>query len=110
MPEELKTLHVRITARKGKQSYSYTESVDLEDEREMWEEWTTNGANPQLERFTFEQYHSPLKINQTEVALFNGNHFIFGFMECLGQGENCPPFLREINDEETVEVIWNADL
>ena len=106
----LKTLHVRITLRRGALSRSYTEQVDLDDEREMWEEWTTNGANPHLEGVTFEQYHSPLDISEKKVNDLNGRHFIFGFLESLYQSDRCPSFLFDNSDEGKVEVLWNASL
>lgn len=109
MPEELKTLYVKITARKDGRSHSYAEEVDLDDEREYWTEVTTNGANPHLEGQTFEDHHKPVKFPIKKMGDFNGKHFVFGFLEGLWQSDHCPTFLREA-DDMVVEVFWNAGL
>jgi hypothetical protein len=111
MPDELNTLYVRITAKTEFDTCSYTKEVNLADELEMWNEWTTNGANPRLEGVSFDQYYKPVNFALSLMREFNGKHFIFGYLEALMQSDDCPPFIFEAADEATsIEVLWNADL
>jgi hypothetical protein len=107
MPEELKTLHVRITGCNDTKVQSYSEQVDLDEQHEMWEEWVTNGANPDLEKMTFEHFHREVEFPLNQLNQYNGSHFIFGFLESLWQSDNCPSFMYDDSLTFEVEVTWN---
>lgn len=94
---------ISVTIRAGKRSY--IEEIDMEVQKEMWNEWTTNGANPDLEKMTFEDFHRPIKFiwKDRKEDQYNGNHFIYGWLECFCQSDDVPEWMRESKEME-VEV------
>ena len=108
MTNIVKQIIVEIT--NGKQTYS--EDV-YEEEKEYWNEISTNGANKELEGKTFEWWTRPLKkfkmIDSEKYNTKNDNaHFIFGFLECFGQSDDVPEWMMENSNELWVEVYHST--
>ena len=80
----------------------YEEEIDVTDIKEHFEECQGNGANPHLEKLSFKEYTKPVTDVLSNVHKYNGNHFIFGYLECLFQSDHCP---RWIENEDTFEVF-----
>ncbi len=92
----------------------YAEEIDLEDQREYYEELRTNGHNPRIERITFDHWVRPVTFDEKDIGQFNKDdadaHFIFGYWESLCQGDHAPRNLYE-EDGETehptiITVRW----
>ena len=66
-----------------------------EEIREHWEECSSNGANPKLP--SWEHITRPIKTTFDKVFDYNGNHFIYGYLEAL-QTE------MELDRKSTIEV------
>ena len=96
------TVHVRA---EGK---TYSVPVDLVEYREYFDELQSNGGNPHLANTTFEQYMAPVKtppvFSLRDLTLFNGTHFLFGWVESLFQSKECPHFIRVAKSVE-IEVV-----
>jgi hypothetical protein len=94
---------VKITS--GKRSYS--EDVTKE-QKEYFQEISTNGANKDVEGRTFEWWTRPVKIKSDELEKFNVRgedaHFIFGWFESFAQSDNVPDWIY-LAEELDVEVL-----
>jgi len=79
---------ITVTIRDDKHEYSeIIKDEDLNNLMEEFEECKNNGANPQLEKITFEEYTRDISFNWNKENMYNlnGNHFIFGWLECFEQ-------------------------
>lgn len=90
--------------------HQYKENLDLAMEREMWDEWSTNGANPWTLLTSFEKLHRPIKVTADQLDQFNkadeNQHFIYGWIECLCQSDDAPrSLLNRPAKDITIEVI-----
>lgn len=88
---------VRITD--GKRTYE--ENV-TEEEQKYFKEISTNGANPEIEKMSFEHWTRPIKedlMDNQSLDKYNtcdqNAHFIFGWMECFSQSDNVPQWIYE---------------
>lgn len=106
MMSEKKKIIVRITDGK----HTYEEDV-TEDQKEYYGEISTNGANPEMNDVSFEQWTRPVKENLMEdnsLDKYNTRdkscHFIFGWMECFSQGDDVPEWMHDAK-ELTIEVL-----
>lgn len=72
-------------------TFEYAEKVDIEEEREHFEECKGNGANPHLDNVSFEENIAPGKWTNEELDNINGIHFLYGWMECIGQRSDGSP-------------------
>ena len=85
----------------------YIEQININEYREIWDEWILNKSNPHLEKITFEQYMCPLKTFSNLIHIFNNNpynHFVFGYFECLYQSYVCPLWIKNAIDPIKIEV------
>lgn len=93
---------VKVSA--GKRSYS----EDVTDEqKEYFQEISTNGANPKMEDKTLEWWVRPIKCKASEVDKYNSgddSHFIFGWFECFAQSDNVPQWVYDAEELE-LEVV-----
>lgn len=74
------------------QTSPITWSEQIEDwYREYFSELQTNGANPHIEKVTWEHWTRPVVFPLSDGGQFNerdeNTHFIFGYIEALAQGE-----------------------
>jgi len=67
--------------------------VKVRDERYTHIEDVTWDYNDENKEYTREL--SEFEATDKNISKFNGNHFIFGYMECLAQSDYCPPWLYE---------------
>lgn len=79
-------MEVTVEITDGRRTYS--EKLDMKEEKEKWNEWVTNGANPHLEKMKFEHYYRPIKCTFDTIEKYNGDHFIFGWHECFIQSDD----------------------
>ena len=64
---------------------SVSEVLDLAEEQEQFE----HAYHPD-ETLTFEHYTRPVTVLSKDLATLNGNHLLFGYMECLYQADFSP--------------------
>lgn len=99
-----------IILREGNRKYSETISgCEYREVQEHFCECQTNGANPHLENMTFEEFTRPLepfKSTRSGLEQYNGNHYIYGWMECFSQSDEVPFWIQE-STELTIEVKEN---
>jgi len=71
-------------------SIIWQEELD-KDAAEYFEELQTNGANPHIEKITWEHWTRPIECHLGEIGQFNvegsNAHFIFGYLESLWQSD-----------------------
>lgn len=78
----------------------YSEDV-TEEEKSRWESVSTN--NPDLT--SFEDWTRHMKEeNFINLDNYNGNHFVFGWLEAFAQSDNIPHWIMEAKSL-TIEVI-----
>lgn len=94
---------IRVSIKNGKNEF--VENIfgeDLQEYFDYFKELQTNGANPELEKMTIDEWFCPVKFCLKDIDEFSGKHFIFGFIECLLQSENRP--IQIGYDNDIVEV------
>lgn len=89
---------IKVIISNGAQSY--TEDV-TEDQKEYFQEISTNGANPELT--TFGRWTRELEpFDIAKVAKYNTRdsdcHFIFGWLESFSQSDNVPDWMRSAGE------------
>lgn len=97
-------MEITVEITNGKKTYS--EKLDMKKEKEEWNEWTTNGANPHLEKITFDYYHRPITCNFDSIEKYNGNHFIFGWHESFIQSDDVSGWMYDAK-KLTITVTRN---
>ena len=80
----------------------FSEEIDLAEVREHYAECVANGANPHLEKISFEQYTCPAMGKIVAMDSFNGKHFIFGHLETLFQSDQCPQWIKKDDEFELI--------
>ena len=78
--------------------------------KDGFEEAKRNGANPQLEPISFEDYVRPIskvQLKNNTFKEYNGNHFIYGWFELLIQSDYCPPWIYANKEPIYIEVKNN---
>jgi len=103
MSKEKTRIFVKITD--GKRTHS--EDV-TEEQKEYFEEISTNGANPDVEGKTFEWWVRPIKSKATDLDKYNTRddnaHFIYGWFESFAQSDNVPQWMYDADDNLQIEV------
>lgn len=104
-------INIKITITCGNRSYSeILDESEMNDIREHFDECKTNGANPHMKDLTFEENIKPIPETSMErLKDFSGNHFIFGWMECILQSDRAPHCLWAYNDEDTTFKVEHID-
>lgn len=68
--------------------YSFNETQFKEE----FGEWISDCGMSESE---VNDYFRSISCNESEISNFNGNHFIFGWIESLYQSDNCPMFFSD---------------
>lgn len=93
---------LRVIIKSNKRTFS--DEIDLQEEKLHFNECVSNGANPHLEKITFEHYIRPIKGRLNDLDKYNQlnseAHFIFGYFECLFQSDNCPQWISKDDEFE----------
>lgn len=104
--------NIKITISNGKKGYSDTIPY-LGDEKKYYDELVSNGANPDIEKIKYEQFVAPLEYQIRSSKDFSKLqdkypcHFIFGYLECLSQSDECPVWLYlDENCNLDIKVEW----
>jgi hypothetical protein len=91
----------KITIAIFDRKHDYRENIEGNDYDALFndfKECQDNGANPILEKMTFEEWTQPLvqiKWCNERLARLNGKHFIFGWLECFAQSDKMTDWMRE---------------
>ena len=88
--------------------HTYTEDV-TEDQKESFEECSTNGANPWLNNFkrytrSLIEFELKTKLIEQYNTTDKNAHFIFGWCECFFQSDNAPNWMYESEECLKIEV------
>lgn len=78
--------------------------VDLESMREHFDECQSNGANPDMEGLTFEEWIAEVSFPSNGIPN-DPRHFLFGWLEAYAQSGETPMWLHE-TPLVMVEVRW----
>lgn len=86
-----------VQIRDDKREYAETiEGEDLSSLEADFAECQGSGANPQLEKLTFNEWTKTITclfLNEDEFKSLNGTHFIYGWVENFLQSENVMPWM-----------------
>jgi len=79
---------------------------ELSGLKDYFSELQTNGANPDIEKMTFETWNRPIIISPvSKIDRHNGgtnSHFIYGWFETYGQSDECE--IRHWDELGSIEV------
>jgi hypothetical protein len=102
---------IKITLSNDEGSKSYSEIIKDSKYHELlgcFNELKSNGANPDLDGVEFSDYVRPMKSKcvSEKIDSFNGNHFIYGWLECFIQSDDFQSWMLD-SEKITVEVENN---
>ena len=101
---------MKVIVKLSAEKRTYSEDVTSE-QKEYFEEISTNGANKDIEGKTFEWWTRPIKVKADEIEKFNTRnenaHFIFGWFESFSQSHNVPQWMYDVNGNELIIEVVN---
>src|ERR1035437_1296094 len=94
----MKYIFITIT----NETKTYSERLNYKEYEEEFKKAKSNGSNQELENINFLDYCKEVVFewNDKNLQEFNGNHLIYGYLECLDQSDDIPIWIVEAEENE----------
>lgn len=86
--------------------FGVIEELDMKEQKEYFKELQTNGANPDIEKITWDEWMMPVRIRHEDIQIWNKKpHFIYGWWESFLQSDNVPQWLMGAESENVLIIV-----